>query len=130
MPPFLRKRLILIAVAPGCIALVMQVALTALLPRWPSARWIGMALAAVYLLSMIPLVARVRRWRRGIEARLAAADGRVCFRCGYDLAALGTDTGVCPECGEAFVAGALRVRWKGAGFFRSAVRTGDRGPPA
>ncbi len=55
-----------------------------------------------------------RFWREGLLRRRAEACGfRLCDACTYDLR--GVETGVCPECGEAFTAQTLRERWTETG---------------
>jgi hypothetical protein len=110
-PRFMRRKLILIALAPATGMLVTQ-AVAMAGPRRVS--WIIAALLLyfVYVAIFIVFVRRATaRWRK----RLADADFRLCFRCGYDISALAPD-GVCPECGEAYIGESLRIRWRGAGF--------------
>jgi len=47
---------------------------------------------------------------RSVRRRVAAADGRLCTHCWYDLSALG-ERGVCSECGTAYSVAALRQAW-------------------
>jgi hypothetical protein len=55
-----------------------------------------------------------RFWREGLLRRRAEACGYlVCDDCTYDLR--GVETGVCPECGQAFTADTLKERWTEAG---------------
>ena len=54
-------------------------------------------------------------WKLRFARRLVEARGRVCFRCGYDLAGLG-DAGQCPECGVPYLVESLREQWVASGL--------------
>lgn len=54
------------------------------------------------------------QWReRSLRRRAEAYGYLVCDECTYDLR--GVETGVCPECGQAFTADTLKERWTEAG---------------
>lgn len=54
-----------------------------------------------------------RAIRRRMQAKVRAVEGRICWRCMYDLSALEMQ-GVCPECGTAYEVEELRKRWASA----------------
>ena|ERR1051326_4712134 len=68
------------------------------------------------------------RYHSRLRRELITLAGRMCFRCGYNLSGCG-DSGVCPECGEAFILAALRERWFATTLWRRADNP-DAPPPA
>ena len=54
----------------------------------------------------------VWRLNKPLRRRLRSTGGALCPGCGYDLAQ--TDTGICPECAEAWTPASARAAWQGA----------------
>lgn len=72
---------------------------------WPAQVSVGL-LAAIAAAVCFFLIRSFRR----VRARLAAAGGLLCWRCGFDLT--GTPSpGRCPECGDQFEVASTRARW-------------------
>lgn len=85
----------------------MELQLKSVVPKFT--RYDGFAWIAI----MFAVIAW-RFWREGRLRRRAEACGfLLCDDCTYDLR--GVETGVCPECGEAFTAQTLRERWTETG---------------
>src|SRR5712672_1475408 len=79
MPPFIRNRLILLALGPSLIWFAFQIVqITALVRISPRAT---IAVSVAYIIVIIPYTILVVRWRRHIRRRLIACRGRLCFRC-------------------------------------------------
>jgi len=86
---------------------------------WLDLKWLSFS--KVFGFARIPLSAALpafmlvgfllARWYiRSVRRRVAAAEGRLCTHCCYDLSAL-AEQGVCPECGIAYSMAALRQAW-------------------
>jgi len=110
MPPFTRTRAVWYTVALTAVSCSGLVVWTIYgFKGVPN----GLNLAAIFL----PLVGSLfatrwfARWSRRLREQALAADGRVCWECGYALTGL-ADRGECPECGTAYEAEALRRRWQ------------------
>lgn len=71
----------------------------------------------VLMWSVVLLTPRVLGWwyLRRYQRLFRAAGGRLCVSCGQDLRGLG-ESGICPECGQAFDVQLDRRRWKAAGI--------------
>lgn len=109
VPPFLRRRLIIMILA--CIAagplviVVSKFGKDRLLNKW------------VYVLAVaIPGSASgVVAWWFGsalekAHRRAKELNGRMCWRCGYSLEGIAAD-GACPECGRSYTRSELQERW-------------------
>jgi hypothetical protein len=122
------RRAILRAFGPMAVFVVC----TMVLPHFVRLQnWMFMAAAAVWTIWSVVVVIWDARWRRRFRGVLAAAEGLMCFRCGYDLRGIGP-VGACPECGEVFIDTALRERWAAIGFYprrpERAIGPGESGP--
>ena len=81
------------------------------LPRHGGFRFVPLALALVPIVIVTPLwLLRTRSIRRD----LLASGGRLCTRCGYNVAAL-APSGTCPECGSRYDVEADKEQWRSVG---------------
>ncbi len=79
--------------------------------------WVIVAIPAVVLLPIFVAFLGVWRGTRRIKRAVAAASGRACLNCIYDLSGL-ADTGACPECGRAFDTTADQRSWARVKMFK------------
>lgn len=71
---------------------------------------LNLAASLVPILGSLATTIWFARWNTRLRRQAVAADGRLCWECGYVLKGL-PDRGECPECGTDYDAEDLRRRW-------------------
>lgn len=110
LPPVVKKARVVSAVIT-CLAVLLLLVGTVFIHPVPGGAYA--AYAAALLIPYLCVGIRERRWRR----KLLESHHRLCLYCGHSLTGLG-ETGICPECGRAFIIQGDREIWAAAGFSR------------
>jgi tRNA(Ile2) C34 agmatinyltransferase TiaS len=74
-----------------------------------------LALSAVFLVAAFQYI-RLRAKIRGLQRRVVDSGWCLCLHCGYSLAGVGEEVGVCPECGGTYRLREIREAWREARF--------------
>lgn len=109
VPPFLKRRMIVLIASSVGVGLLAPVA-TLLLNNGTVPRWAFIAAVAIPGVASGLIGACMGLAVHIEQKRARLADGRRCWWCGYELEGL-SDAGTCPECGRAFTIADLRARW-------------------